>query len=548
MFVSPSSSVLPEPFEAFKIEEKPIENVNYLDETRWQDLNNYETFATKNEPDEEMKVEVHYIFHHAIIALAIHLIHVAFGPASLPVLWFFFGNNLCTNMGFNWHPFYIFEFVSWFWVLLTVIYFILFPEQFSSTSSLIISTSTIITLRLLLVSIKYGYYTEKNWKMMRNEKIDIKSLTKYLLIASWLTIPTDLIIEEHLKSYKRLNRFPNSLFLKFESGLPMKIKERINKNEESEDHCLKFNKKETNCISTIALTEILIELSNNRAISKIEMRIIDVFAGLYTFFPIVLSLFSIQFDNSLEGIFGVAYAVFSMIISFIFTNRFLLYIYVGIVDMKRRKFLMKQCAALISCQELDRSFPKEYRLPSLDFTDLRTIDSWYNMRAACLDFGRTYTHRTFVYSSLVLPLCIFIILGIILQFFGAVNFSVIISKAALASIIFLSFISLSEILYIIIVGSQVNDSFDLHKDLIVTLSNDILHLRENTDAKNSILYQALMSVYYKLEQDDRVRPVRIMGFKANSGFMLNLGALFWSGVLSLVQFVYTSDNLFCLNN
>lgn len=62
--------------------------------------------------DTAKKLECHkdrYIYRQAIIAALIHFTHLVLGPISLPLLWIMFGKNLCTNMGFSVHLFYISE-------------------------------------------------------------------------------------------------------------------------------------------------------------------------------------------------------------------------------------------------------------------------------------------------------------------------------------------------------------------------------------------------------------------------------------------------------
>ncbi|CAG9320427.1 unnamed protein product [Blepharisma stoltei] len=524
---------LPDTFEVIKSEE----NSNILDENIWTQAEKNESETDNFECTEEMKTEIEYIFHQAFIALVIHFLHTFLGPISIPFLWLVCGKNLCTNMGFNWHQFYIYELIPWTWIPLTILYYFLSYTEFSNSSSIILATSSAIFIKELLISIKYGYYTEEFWNYMKSEKIPAKMLVDQLIVSSWQIIPPDIARQELLKSFKRLNRDPSQLCMAFKSELPEKIKEMIEKtkdlyNIKNSRVKVLHHRKSKDCVPSIIFSKILIDLAVKFSMSKLESRILDVFALSFALAPIISFVINYGWDF---GALGVIYWLYSFLICIVIARRYLLYVYVGIVDMKRRKFLMKRCSSLISIKERDKSLPEEYWYPSLDFYDLKSIDSWYNMRAAFLDFGRQYTYRTVIYASSILPICILIIFSLILEMFEIIS---IISIPATIAVIYLAFISLIGIAYMTIIGSQINDMFDVHRDLITTLSNDVLHISKNSQSNNNAIYQSLCSIDSKLQHDEILRPIKIMGLKANSKFIANLGALIVSGLASLWQIGY----------
>lgn len=55
----------------------------------------------KGDGNEEMKLEIEFLFKHVLIALAIHFMHAIIGPLSIPLLYLIFGRNRCLNMGFG---------------------------------------------------------------------------------------------------------------------------------------------------------------------------------------------------------------------------------------------------------------------------------------------------------------------------------------------------------------------------------------------------------------------------------------------------------------
>lgn len=204
---------------------------------------------------------------------------------------------------------------------------------------------------------------------------------------------------------------------------------------------------------------------------------------------------------------------------------FLAYMFVGLIDMKRKRIFMYQCSSLILSNSNDNK-------PNLNLLDIKTIDSWYIMRASLLDFGRKYTKRVNTYASLVLPLCVFVILAIILQFILKIQ---IISFQKMAGIIYLSFISILFLCYIIVIGSEINKTNMVHRDILINYLNDNVILNENESFDTDKSYRAIKMIIKKLEQDDHLRPLKILGFKADYALISNLLAVFISGIVSIFQ-------------
>ncbi|CAG9315563.1 unnamed protein product [Blepharisma stoltei] len=534
-----NAAILPETFvEAIDSGIKNSSEENQLFRT------NRSEFSSLSDINEELKLEITYFYKHTLIALAIHFIHALFGPISIPLLWWLFGKNLCTNMGFNWHPFYKGEFMAWSWIFYTINFLIFNSSQFMILLSLILATKTIIVIKTILVSIKYGFYTKEFWQMMNDEELELEVLRSQLILVGWRKIPSDIILHEILKSFGRCSRSPDELCIVFETEISKEFKDLINKSKSGYNieirHDIKYLSHADNkpCIPTMVFAQILIDFSVPKSISRADNWLPELIGLFYGLSPI-LSIF-IQFGaKKLEfGIAEIFYVFYSLYLAYHVAKVFIKYIITGIVDMRRKKFLMSQISALISKRETYCKILKEYKIPRLDFNDIRTIDSWYTMRTAFLDFGKRYTYRIFIYASLIFPLCTLIISFLIIQFFGMIQ---IISIPAMIGVIFLAFTSLSLIFWMILIGSQINDTINIHRDFIVEMCSNILHLRNTENGLDNKVYQALNLVDRKLEQDEKVRPVKIMGLTADSKFLSKIFALLTSGVLSLFQ-VYLKKN------
>lgn len=375
------------------------------------------------------------------------------------------------------------------------------------------------------------------WELMKSEEVDIEILKHQLILRGWLRIPPKVIVHELLNSFGRLNREPDELCVCFIDEISAEFREAINRAEEGfkielRHHDKKITHKTNCCIPTIILAKAIIEYSVPRSISRFDRWSCDLFGMMYTATPIASIIFQFGTEALNFSVYEIIYTTYSLLMCWLVSTRFLTYIIVGVVDVKRKMFLMEQCSAFITSRESNNSFLEYYKIPRFDMSDVKTIDSWYTMRTAFIDLGRRYTYRIFIYTSLILPLCVFTIVILILQLFIKVE---IINVSALTAVIFLSFSCSLYIVYMLVIGSKVNDMFQRHRDLIVTCSNDALHLRKLEDVIEPEVFQALDLVGDKLDQDERQRPLKILGMKADKILLSKLYALIASGFVSLIQ-------------
>lgn len=222
----------------------------------------------------------------------------------------------------------------------------------------------------------------------------------------------------------------------------------------------------------------------------------------------------------------------------------MLFVYVGVFDFRRKIKLMGQCSAMISDTEIKDSFTYEFDVPLLDMQDSRTVESWYAMRVAFLDFGRKYTYRIFLYASLVMPLCIVMIAFVILQMLNVIR---VVDSSAFVSVFFLTLVSLSVIIYMIYSGICLNEMFAIHRDLLLNIMG-LLMIESNYATNDSNIHNSIKVLEFevkKLEQDELLRPIKIMGFRTDSVFFTKILAILFSGVFAMANvFLKNNPNTF----
>jgi hypothetical protein len=96
-----------------------------------------------------------------------------------------------------------------------------------------------------------------------------------------------------------------------------------------------------------------------------------------------------------EVLFFVAETIFFMII-----YRYnMFFVFLGLGDFSRRLTATLIVGSLI-CPIKDRQYPFLEAFPTVDLADGRTLHSWLNLRLAVTDFGKKYTTRVQLYSTI----------------------------------------------------------------------------------------------------------------------------------------------------
>ena len=158
------------------------------------------------------------------------------------------------------------------------------------------------------------------------------------------------------------------------------------------------------------------------------------------------------------------YIGMNAVISFMYCRGFFLFILTGVYDFSRRKLMMAQCSALVSHIDnkylyLDRNIGK------LDLTNISTILAWYHMRAAFLDFGKRYTLRVFLYSSLILPVCLLVIVGLFLIMFNVLGTEY---NFYFVPWLFLTAVVMVILIYMTSSAVSLNKYFAIHRDIFLS--------------------------------------------------------------------------------
>lgn len=462
---------------------------------------------------ENDRYEVTYYFSQGAIALIINLSHLIIGPIIVPVLSAIFGKYLLRAMVFDWSKLYLKgDFLKWFWVAAS--FFTVYYYADSENNLLIAysSVGTVVLTRLLIVSVKYGYYSAKSWERLNKTKVDFEFIMSNMILAVWVKVPEKIARKEILASLRKLRIAPAFQNLKFLSNRP----ESLNNGPSD----LK-----TVYIETLA-TDLIIRVTG--AQETFELQLAKVFGIIYAVFIFILPLLAAETFFITTDPVEILYINLSMIIAYISSHQIVSFIAAGVYDFKRKKLLMAQCSALISKTDQKYLFYCSLPKPELDLNDPLTVISWYYLRRAFLNFGQRYTNRVFLYVSLLFPVCILTIVMLFVQFLGLVNIKY---SFYLVPGLMLAIAAFAMIVQMSLAAFSLNSYFAIHRDLLLECS---FQLRNKQDFNKDAL-KNLDFIIRKLKYDAFIRPIKILGVIINSSFILKIIFLGVTGFFSIIQ-------------
>ena len=321
---------------------------------------------------------------------------------------------------------------------------------------------------------------------------------------------------------KRLKLDPKNVYFQFNSLSVECIDDDVDVCT-LEDHNDFLNKR----ISMFKLATYLIR-KVTKTQKTYELKTIQFLGLFYVLSFIMLRYYGFGIQSIKADPLEIIYIAFSAFKAYSASTQFVMFISAGLYDYKRKKMLMAQCTGLISRVDHKYMLFKDNERPELNLKDPLTILSWYYLRRSFLDFGKRYTLRIFMYSSLIFPVCIAVIIVLFLQLFGIVGVSY-------NFYLIPCFMLTIEVFAIILAMSRsalsLNNTFSIHRDLLLENFINAKHkINNDIDVVRNISF-----VIERLKHDEIIRPVTIIGITINESFMLKIFIVALSGLFAIIE-------------
>ena len=471
---------------------------------------------------ENDKYSVTYYYSQAITGMIINLVHLFFGPLSIPFLQMTYGGNLMHAMVFDFNLIYVLgDFTNWLWFAMTAIFDHYNPEIRDQMAVIYLATGSVIILRQVMVSLKYGYYTKKKWELMKSTKVSLDFIFENLILRAWVSVPPKIAQKEIAISFRKQKINPESMIIRF-SHIPQSCIDKVSGDDSFESYTVVNNE-----ISIFKLAKFLVhKVTKTQNVS--ELKLIYVFGVFYVLSFVVLRFYAFGWSGFRADPFEIIYTIVSSYKAYTASSQFVMFIAAGLYDFKRKRMLMAQCTGVISKVDHKYLLFKGTDIPEVDLTDPASILNWYHLRRTFLDFGRRYTLRVFLYASLVFPLCISVVLLLLLQFCGIIGVKYnyyLVPSLMLTLEVFLLLIYMSG------AALSLNKTFAVHRDLIL---ETFIKAKTRTTAN----YEAISNLAFvieRLKHDELVRPVTILGLAITDDLIVKLLVVIMGGLFAVIE-------------
>lgn len=481
-------------------------------------------------PPEEDSYKVKFHMKQCLAGLCVHVLYYLFSPLFILGMRWLFGKYLVFNMGFGLNKYFKLELIIWVWIYYSGMIWYYMNYRIEEFYGLIFGVGIVVGLRNFMVAIKYGYFPRYTWQDMKSRYYTDDEIAQNLLIKSWFNIPSKIIDKEIRAAFSRRNADETKMCILFHGEVPKYLKQA------HYEHLTQCPLHPAGvCIHLEVVARYFVEKVNEKAAHSRILIMVMCVSVVYIITPYYMRIYEFGIEVYSPDPFEVIYYIISMPIGIINCYAFLTFLGLGVIDFRRRKMLMAICSAAI-----DKHYEDKLNLEQakFDMRDKLTVESWYILRSCFLDFGRRYTHRIFLYASLILPVCILVIILILLEMINVIGteFNIYFIYPIILTM-FCTFI----ITYIISCGVHLYDMFYLHKDMLLHLIEELPSTIPELESAKSAWKQTkktLKSKMVMLDHDSVLRPVRIMGFRITSEVYSKMLAMVVSGIFAIFQVMF----------
>ncbi|CAI2386921.1 unnamed protein product [Moneuplotes crassus] len=241
----------------------------------------------------------------------------------------------------------------------------------------------------------------------------------------------------------------------------------------------------------------------------------------------------------------------------------LIFVIAGLVDFKRKLFLMKVLKSLISIDK-DKNFILSSYFPTINLCCHKNLKSWMILREACLDVGKKYTYRIFLYCSVFLAFNLAFLGFLLMRVFGVFSYSlpIAVSVTGTYDVLFI----LCVLFKMLRTGAQVNACFDSHKGELIKIKKLLYEVKSDLNTylrkdfskcesrqllskmlrtcgdvyKNDRFVEKALDqidmVIQDLEYQKETQPLKLLGFTASNELLTSVYTGLASLSFAIIQF------------
>lgn len=482
------------------------------------------------------KIHEIYVFFHLkqfFEVLLCHCLHnMLLGPLSIPFLLLIFPKNFIYNIKLlpQFSLFYVSHIALWF-VMMGYYLLALFrpPADYHLPCTHLMTTILLmnLTLRQIVMSLKYGYYTAQKYKFLKKHKIPAEALSREDSIYFWASQQDNEIIMREIYSTIRRNEIELSLFyldfivqpdektdkrLKEMSDI---VKEKIYSYADAEELGYRCHLSEKNAIKELCENRIfggvliydmiINSRTKTRKLIHTYFKIFIVLAligsVLQSFMAAIDSgtgstsvVFTLDFPRDLYNWFVVgSFWIVNAVASFFNLLNFSL----GIITAKARCNMMRQLNYMITPRKKAQNEGIQ-KYPTINLFDAITLKTWCSLKRVAIEFGKKYQKRAETGVSFQLLFYFVYMIVLVYQiFFTQQQFY---DYRALLIVWYHLALALGLTIYLMTVVAHTNEIYQImkgHAKEIRDILSDFILIKSNYLQKDMTPRNMLYQLFYK---------------------------------------------------
>lgn len=488
----------------------------------------------------------------------------------------------------------------WFWLNFVSVVGILFAFHDPMTSYLSLAINILAMIsRASNIAAKYATFPAKQMCKYRDQVLTVKEIQGDFLLGNWAAQKPEIIETETMNAIQR-NGFDMSVF---RMSFLAKVSEKLDKRMEEihMDLALSPDPKTSVMLQCTKLKDyywgvhifyVMVDYFNKTKKTRFfafRALVITLLAGFAPFWAKIIVGLPLKSTVS-DADTAVFYLnLFPTPLLFFFT---MLFFNQARIDIDRTTFIMHQLTHLISTQKKSNEIIKI--LPTLNFLEELSMNSWKILRRITLDYGKKYFYRHELYMPVVFVIALACYLLVFVLQYGIMHFPYLfidriyivelqVGLGIMALVMFymsfdllLAFASINEFfekhtlkLYNVkttlgdlrkykshffkkyLKGDTVDNSCKVLKEVLYLQSLSHIHSRlaheiselfgdqlcAQLDGFFNQTYLSLDSIIEEIAIDQQYQNIKILGFVITKSFVGNLLVLLGSVTLAFVQLV-----------
>ncbi|KAL4513117.1 hypothetical protein ABPG72_017802 [Tetrahymena utriculariae] len=402
--------------------------------------------------------------------LLYHLIYYCFfGPLSVLIILYAFKQNfaICHNMGFvgfNFISIYqAFQYI--FYVISILIYFNIPKTLQSQYLIFFLSFLYIYIIKILIMTLKYGFYTHNKMKEIRSQMLK-DDYIKESIFGGWYTQSEEIIKEEIENAKLRLEVESSSFYFEFMTKPTTQQLQKLLAPERKKQILTHNGNKFdiTQLPYGINLLMEYIKYYKNQFptnwIKKVSYSI-SIVRQVYFIYVKVQCVMQVE-DNTMYLINLIAVNIFFAFFEFTFWGQIISILLIYFNDLRRKVFILNQMSHLISPKRVEIELEGTKKLyPTLELICPISLRTWAQLRKMTLDYGEKFSQRIQILVSIFISFFIIITVIYLLQRFQVINFFNIQNNVAYLYVFDIICIILI-IIKCVFMGGKINEHFSIH--------------------------------------------------------------------------------------